>query len=102
MKSEFVNDNIGSEDQIEYIDIHGFDSTTGLPIVLYISKIVDIAGQLNQEYKIINGGITPINNDELSFKYISNNFTYIVDKFTHTINGWTGDYYDYIAVYNHI
>lgn len=89
-KSSAINGTIGSVEDSDYIDIQGFDST-GNPILLYISKNIDIGGFLVRTYKVVAGGVVPINNSELLKQY-STDFTSLFNEQT---TDYTGDYFRY-------
>lgn len=97
--SNYIDSNIGSLENSEYINIQGFDSTSNLPIILYVSKNIDYESFLLRQYKIAKGGLIPINNNELVYDYTSSVEEYLVDFI---VSDYTNDQYDYNTLHNYI
>jgi hypothetical protein len=67
-----INSNIGDVATADYIGIVGYDSTTNEYLIMYISQNIEISqGNFMRTYKVVKGGITPINNNSLLFNYTS-------------------------------
>lgn len=81
LNSEYINENIGTPSDADYIDIHGFDEAFGGCIVVYISKLYESGGFQLRNYKISKGGVIPLNNDELIYKY-DDSTIYYIDQLT--------------------
>lgn len=100
-KGDFINNTIGAVEDTEYVDIQGFDSTTNLPIVLYISKNIDIGGFISRVYKVSIGGIVPLNNSSLIFQY-GDGVDYIFQITVSSASGFQGDWQDYNQLHNYV
>jgi len=67
-----INSNIGDVATADYIGIVGYDNTTNEYLIMYISQNIEITqGNFMRTYKVVKGGIIPINNDSLLYKYTS-------------------------------
>lgn len=96
---DYVDSNIGSIETAEFLDIQGFDSTTNLPIVLYVSENINYETFYLRQYKVAIGGLIPINNDELYYPYTSDVDHYEIDF---VVNDYMDEQQDYNKLHNYI
>ena len=69
LSSVSIADTIGEPSGAALIDIIGYDDITNKYFILYISNEFDVGGIPERIYKIVKGGVTPINNLLLKFKH---------------------------------
>lgn len=74
-----VNSIIGDLNDYQYLNIYGYDEANQRPIILAIGKDYYSAGNYFRSIKIISGGITAINNDELKNDIVSLQYTYLLN-----------------------
>jgi len=94
-----MDSNIGTVDNSEFIDIQGFDTTSGLPLILYVSKNIDYSSFYLRQYKLALGGIVPINNEELIYKYDNTTSYFIVDF---VVSNYMDNWFDYDKLHSYI
>lgn len=94
-----MDSNIGTVDNSEFIDIQGFDTTSGLPLILYVSKNIDYSSFYLRQYKLALGGVVPINNEELIYKYDNTTSYFIVDF---VVSNYMDNWFDYDKLHSYI
>jgi hypothetical protein len=77
MHGDFINENIGTPSDADFIDLQGFDYKSRRPIITYVSKLIDDQGFQLRNYKISIGGAVPLNNDDLIVQYDDSTIDFI-------------------------
>ncbi len=98
-RSPDINNSIGSSEFADLLEIVGYDQTTNEYIILYISKNIEVAqDSFIRTYKLIRGGILPINNNTLINKCT---YTFSIMQ-QRLISNYFGIYDDILQLSNHV
>lgn len=76
--SNMVHESIGDQEDYSFLGIYGYDEIRKRPIILAVNKDYETAGSQFRSIKLISGGITAINNEELDNDITSSDYNYLL------------------------